>query len=124
MALLDYLAGVGYVVFVTLLGLFLVPDPTGLAPVGVVIAGSLVAIHAVRVVKRPARVLAAGAAVTVALTLLVAFGFATVGAVLPAPTLLATVTLVVSGPVGYALVLGSGVGAGEPNSSADDATEV
>lgn len=124
MAFLDYLAGVGYVVFVTFLGLFLAPDPTGVVPLGVALAGGLVASHALVRVARPARVLAVSAGVTFGLTFLATVAFAMFGAVLPASTLLSPLTVVGSVPVGYALVLASDVASGDPTNTADDATEV
>lgn len=127
MALRDYLTGAGYVVFVTFLGLFLAPDPTGLVPLGALLAGGLVATHAVVRVARPARVLLVSAGATFGLTILATVGFATVGAILPASALLGTLTVVGTGPVGYALVLagdvadrGSGETAGDDSDDAAD----
>lgn len=109
MPLQDYLVGVAYVGFVTLLGLFLAPDPTGVVPLGVLLAGGLVASHALVRVGRPSRVLLVTTGVTVGLLLLTTVGFATFGAILPASTLLSALTVVGSVPVGYALVLVSDV---------------
>lgn len=127
MALLDYLAGVGYAVFVTFLGLFLAPDPTGIVPLAVLFAGGLVVSHALVRVSRSMRVLAVSAGVTFGLTFLATVGFAMFGTVLPASTLLSTLTVVGAVPVGYALVLASDVATGESEQTADDgddATEV
>jgi hypothetical protein len=124
MALLDYLVGVGYVVFVTFLGLFLAPDPTGIVPLGVLLVGGLVATHALARVGRPARVLLRSAGATFGLTYLTTVGFAVVGAVIPASALVSTLALVGGPPVGYALVLASGVADRETGETAgDDATE-
>jgi hypothetical protein len=125
MALPDYLVGVGYVVFVGGFGLFLAPDPTGVVPLGVLLAGGLVATHALTRVGRPARVLLVSAGATFGLLVLTTVGFAVAGAVIPASALVSALALVGSVPVGYALVLASGVASGEPErTDDDDVTEV
>ncbi|MFC5366989.1 hypothetical protein [Salinirubrum litoreum] len=128
MALLDSLAGVGYVGFVTFLGLLLAPDPTGIAPLGVVLGGGLVAVHALVRSDAPTQVLLATAGATLGLAILTTVGFAVAGAVIPASALVSALALVGVPPVGYVLVLASGVADREPGETAaddaDDATEV
>lgn len=128
MALLDYLAGLGYVGFVTVLGLFLAPDPTGVVPLGVLLTSSLVASHALARVTRPLRVLLVSAGTMLGLTVLVTIGFASFGAILPASEFLSVLTLVGVAPAGYGFVLASGVADRETGETAgddaDNATEV
>lgn len=122
MALLEYLAGLGYVSLTASLGLFLAPDPTGIVPLGAVLGGGLVAVHALVRVDQPIRILLASAGATLALTLLTTVAFAAVGAVVPARTPVSAALPIGIPPASYALVLVSGV-AGDPDRTAD-ATEV